>query len=718
MPDVGNAYLTVKPKVDGASFKNEMSTQMDAAGTAAGSKFGGSLSIAAGNLLSSFAEKAASALGDFISDSIQVGSGFQSAMSQVAATMGMSVSDITTEGTQAYETFQALSDKAKELGSTTTYSATQAAEGLNILAMSGYGADESMGMLEDVLHLAAAGSMDMAAAAGYVSGSMKGFADETKSAQYYADLMAQGATLANTSVSQLGEAMSGGSASAAAYGQTAESMTISLLRLAEQGEVGSAASTALAAAMKDLYTPSDQAAKALAELGVAAYENGQALDFNDVVNGLSQALSGMSAEEANAYKQTIFGIQGLQAFNKMTVTGTEKQMEWAEALASASEGVGAAAGQYEVMNANLAGSVAGFQSAMEGVQIAVFEIVEPALSAFVDAGTNLMSTIGDCLGSDGVTGAFSSMGDAVFSIVGSVMSFITGPACQAVQLVLRYVTPILNAIGALVESVMSAIGTVVDSVLKGVGTVVETVLPYVQGIFDAVFAQIGGETDETWNGIGDVVEMVADAISAVVSAVFPFVADVIGVAFHAISAVAGAVWPVVSGLVETAADAIGRAIEGLSPIVEFVTGVFGAVHDAIAGPIEAARDAIHNAIEAIKGFFSFQIQWPHIPVPHFSISGSFNPVDWLTQGTPSIGIEWYANGGFVNSPTLIGAGEAGTEMILPKNGGMMDEFADAVTGRSDEMLIKWLDRNLGPIISEYAPALTRREFERMARGSV
>ena len=94
-------------------------------------------------------------------------------------------------------------------------------------------------------------------------------------------------------------------------------MTLALLRLAEQGEVGSAAGTALAAAMKNIYTPTDQARDALDELGVSAYDSsGNARDFNTVVNELAEALSGMTDEEANAYKQTIFGIQGLNAYNK------------------------------------------------------------------------------------------------------------------------------------------------------------------------------------------------------------------------------------------------------------------------------------------------------------------------------------------------------------------------------------------------------------------
>ena len=231
-----------------------------------GSKIGSGLKTMAGVATAALTATTAAATA-FGASAVKTGAEFDSSMSQIAATLGLSMDEIKNNVDGAGDTFEALRNKAQEMGSATNFSASEAAEGLNILAMSGYDANESMAMIEDVLHLAAAGSMDLASAAGYVSGTMKGFADDTKDSAYYADLMAKGATLANTSVADLGEAMSSGAAGAAAYSQDAESMTLALLRLAEQGETGSAAGTALAAVMKNLYTPTDQAAKALDELG-------------------------------------------------------------------------------------------------------------------------------------------------------------------------------------------------------------------------------------------------------------------------------------------------------------------------------------------------------------------------------------------------------------------------------------------------------------------
>lgn len=294
-----------------------------------------------GNLALDVLEKAADAIGALADGAIETGKQFDTGMSQIAATLGYTTAQL--HGTDAaslaaQENMDMLREKALEMGAQTAFTATQAAEGLNILAMSGYSAEEATSMIGDVLNLAAAGGLSLADAAGYVSGAVKGFADETMTATNYVDLMAKGATLANTDVNALGEALSGGAATAAAYGQNADSLTLSLLRMAEQGSTGSEAATSLNRAMADLYTPTAEAKAALDALGVSAYnlDDGSTRDFNAVIDDLNQALSTMTEEQANAYKNTIFTTNGLNAFNKMTVTSNAKVNEWADALRTAS----------------------------------------------------------------------------------------------------------------------------------------------------------------------------------------------------------------------------------------------------------------------------------------------------------------------------------------------------------------------------------------------
>ena len=136
-------------------------------------------------------------------DIYNVASGVETATSQIAATMQVPKDSI-----------QGIIDKARELGASTKYTATEAAEGFNILAQSGLAANDQIATMPSVLNLAAAGAMSLDSAAGYLTGSVKGFGDSFNNASYYADLMAKGATLANTDVNMLGEALSQGAAMA------------------------------------------------------------------------------------------------------------------------------------------------------------------------------------------------------------------------------------------------------------------------------------------------------------------------------------------------------------------------------------------------------------------------------------------------------------------------------------------------------------------------
>ena len=121
---------------------------------------------------------------------------------------------------------------------------------------------------------------------------------------------------------------------------------------------------------------------------------------------------------------------------------------------------------------------------------------------------------------------------------------------------------------------------------------------------------------------------------------------------------------------------LSSTISGIfNGILSTASNIWDSIKSTISNAINGAKDAVSSAIEAIKGFFNFEFRWPHIPVPHFRITGSTNPFDWLSGGLPSIDVKWFAKGGIMTKPTLFGmngnhamvGGEAGAEAILPLN---------------------------------------------------
>ena len=191
------------------------------------------------------------------------------------------------------------------------------------------------------------------------------------------------------------------------------------------------------------------------------------------------------------------------------------------------------------------------------------------------------------------------------------------------------VTQAFDAMAPVVEPLVETLGTVLtDTVLPGIQQAIETLTPVIQFL---------GEV------FGTAATLVVDAVAGILNFVVP--------TFNNILSVAVSVW----------------------------TGI----KDAIMEPLGAARDFVKNAIDRIKGFFDFKFSWPHIPLPHFSISGSANPIDWLSGGLPHISVDWYARGGFFNDATIAGVGERGTELAWPSYEPYFSKYAAALAEHMD-----------------------------------
>lgn len=154
--------------------------------------------------------------------------------------------------------------------------------------------------------------------------------------------------------------------------------------------------------------------------------------------------------------------------------------------------------------------------------------------------------------------------------------------------------------------------------------------------------------------------------------------------FEGFRAALSETWEAIQSAVGDAVQNVKDRVEGaFTAIKDTATSIWQSVKTAIETPINAARDAVKSAIDSIKSFFDFKFQWPHIPLPHFSISGSANPLDWLSGGLPHISVEWYAKGGYIDGATLIGAGERGGELIWPSYEPYLSRYSDALVESMD-----------------------------------
>lgn len=303
---------------------------------------------------------------------IKVGSDFEESMSQVAATMGMSVAEIH-EGSEAYET---LSAAAKNAGATTKFTATQAAEALNYLALAGYDAGTSAEVLPSVLNLAAAGGLDLAYASDLATDAMAALGIEASADNLtqFGDQMARASSKANYSVAQLGEAILtvGGTAKNLAGG-TVE-LNAALGVLANRGVKGAEGGTALRNMILSLSAPTDTAAATLKSLGVSAFDaEGNLRPLNETFKDLDTAMQSLTQEKKTNALNDIFNKVDLKSAEAMLAGCGAEFDNLAYAITNSS---GAMQDMAEVQMDNLKGQMTILGSGLEGLGIQVYEKFE------------------------------------------------------------------------------------------------------------------------------------------------------------------------------------------------------------------------------------------------------------------------------------------------------------------------------------------------------
>lgn len=271
-----------------------------------------------------------------------------------------------------------------------------------------------------------------------------------------------------------------------------------------------------------------------------------------------------------------------------------------------------------------------------------------------------------------INAVVSEISNFVMSIFGTVVAWwtenqelIRASAETVWNAIYTVISTILEILGPLIQAGWDNIQLVITTAWEVIKTVVETAINVVLGIIKAVMQIITGDWSGAWETIKGVFSTIWNAIQNVVQIIFTAIQSYISNTINAISSTISNVW---NGISST----ISNVLNGIS---NTVSNVWTGIKNSIGNAINGAKDLVSSAISAIKGLFNFSVSWPHIPLPHFSVSGSANPLDWLSQGVPSISIEWYAKGGIMTKPTIFGTngnnlmvgGEAGNEAVLPLN---------------------------------------------------
>lgn len=313
-------------------------------------------------------------------DTIETYRDFEAAMSQVQAISGGTDSELTK-----------LTNKAKEMGATTKFTAEESAEAYNYMAMAGWKTEDMLDGIDGVLSLAAASGEDLALTSDIVTDTLTAFNKKASDAGRFSDVLAASASNANTTVAGMGDTFKYAGAMAGTLKYSIEDVALMTGLMANSGIKGTMAGTSLNAIFTRLSTNTGGAADAIHDLGVEFFDvNGNARDLSDVMDGIRLATAEMNDEQKSNLANTIAGTEAQKGLLAILNASEEDYNKLADAINNAD---GAAARMADTMLDNMQGSLTLLQSAVDGVKLSFGERLSPYVRNLADWLTDQMPEV-------------------------------------------------------------------------------------------------------------------------------------------------------------------------------------------------------------------------------------------------------------------------------------------------------------------------------------
>lgn len=592
-------------------------------GESAAKKSGDGFTVLKGiiaNLATAGIAVAAGAVKNFCSEVVEIGQTFETSMSKVSALSGATGDDLAT-----------LEAKARELGASTTFSASQAADALGYMALAGWDTEQMLAGVGSVLTLAQAGEMELAAASDLVTDYLSAFNMEASETARMVDVLAYAQANANTTVEGLGMAFKNCAANANAAGMDVETTSAAISMMANQGLKGSEAGTALNAVLRDMTAKMEDGAIAIGEQSVAVMDaEGNYRDFTDILADVQAATNGMGDAEKAAALQSTFTADSIKGLNLMLNAGADEMVGFRDELYGCA---GAAEETAATMTDNLGGDLAAMNSAFEELSLKIYDGMQEPLRSAVQFITGTVVP--------GIEGfmAWLTTGTQEFDEFGNVVGETASPLSQLASTVQSMVPVLAAAGGALLayegyslavtvaEKARAAATTLVDNATKllngtmklnPIGIVITLI-----GALVAAFLYLWNTSEEFrnfWIGVWDAVKaavqpladwVMANVITPLVSKFQEFQTLFAGL-WDAIVANVTSAWEQIAPIVQAGMQVIQTIIGAVMPVIQaawdgawgLISSVFTAIWDNISNTVNTVMGVIQGIIQVVTGIIS------------------------------------------------------------------------------------------------------------------
>lgn len=559
---------------------------------------------------------------------------FDSAMSKVAAVSGATGSD-----------FDALRDKAREMGSKTKFSASEAAEAMNYMAMAGWKTEDMLSGIEGVMNLAAASGEDLAATSDIVTDALTAFGLTAADSGHFADILAAASSNANTNVSMMGETFKYCAPIAGALGFSAEDTAEAIGLMANAGIKSSQAGTALRTIMNNLSGEVEICGSAIGNVTVATTNaDGSMRELSDILADCRTAFAGLTESEKAQAAESLVGKNAMSGFLALMNAGEGDIEKLSDAIANCD---GSAAGMAATMQDNLEGQLTILKSQLEELAISFGELLMPAVRQIVtwiqgfvdklnsmDEGTRKVIVTIALLAA--AIGPVLIVVGKIMSAVGTIMTIV--PKLAGVINVVKGAFAALNAtmLANPIVLIIAAIAALVAAFIylwnncdefrqfwidlwENIKETAVAVWEGLKSFFQAAWEAIKGTAETVWNGIKTAITAAVNAVKTVVTTVWNNIKSTVTSVGNAIKNAVITVWTNITSSVKTAMGNVFSAVrDSFSKVKGHITGLasqaFNWGKDLIMGIvngikscISAVGDAVSAVADKIKSFLHFSV---------------------------------------------------------------------------------------------------------------
>lgn len=510
---------------------------------------------------------------------------FDSEMSKVSAISGATGTDLDK-----------LRGKAREMGAKTKFSASEAAQGMQYMAMAGWKTQDMMDGLEGIMNLAAASGEDLASTSDIVTDALTAFGLSAKDSSHFSDILAAASSNANTNVSMMGETFKYAAPVLRSLGYTAEDAALAIGLMANAGIKSSQAGTSLRGAITNLAKPTDTVAAAMDKYGISLTDSsGKILSLRELMEQLRQKLGGLSEAEQAQAAAALFGKEAMSGMLAI-INGSDKDFE---KLAGAIDNCdGSSEKMANTMNDNLQGQITILMSQLQELAISFGEILMPKIRDIVTHIQNFVDKL-------------NAMDEGQKETILRIGMFVAAlaPMLMGLGKVITFSANVSRALGTLSAGLVKAGGfSGVFTKALGLITSPAAIVVGVIAAITAVIIHLWNTNEDFRNTITAIWQKIKDAFTTFAAGISERL-SALGITFSDVTSAIKTIWDgfcnLLAPVLEAAFSTIAIALQTAFNVILGIWDVFSAVFSGDwSGAWEAVKGIFSSIWDGLKEYFS------------------------------------------------------------------------------------------------------------------